>query len=467
MDPAIPISLRTDNALTLTDGLSIYDGDEMSFGFLYNVSTCIATGEWSTTNVSGDFLYTKHIIPRELCEIGVKTVGAVLANYGVGPPIYYFSNLFTLWRGSINITIKIPKTDFHSGRLQVTWTPSASGINVPSLIDSQYSLREIIDIKSGNEFSFNLPWMLEQNYISTASKSGIFSISVLNELRAPETASQTVELLVYVSGGKDYELQLPGNSGGTSGYLSLPFSPQMETGDDLIVKGGIAGEVVSNHETLYSEESTGEMPVSIKQFLNRNSQLYFKVQTAYTNSISIYPWFNAIPYLTGAGLTSQNVGGDISMYLAPLYAFYRGSVKLTLLTNADATVGHVYNRNVVYTLVPETSVTPTIISAGAIYGAPTSISWIASTSLSGLQGNAIHQGDIPLSSVHIPYIGTNKCSLNLLLSTAATVANDKANPKTKVNAFAIAGFPTYSLFRSYGEDFQYSFFLGCPPVLRA
>jgi len=402
-----------------------------------------------------------------LYEPGVKTVVGGSATYAVGPPIFYFSNMFSMWRGSVNVTIKIPKTDFHSGRLQVTWTPTRLGTTVPTLVTGQYALREIIDIKAGNEFTFNLPWMLEQNYISTSEKSGILDIKVLNELRAPETASQTVELLVYYSGGNDFELQLPGYSGGTSGYNSLPFSPQMETGDDLIVRSGIAGEKVFQHDTKHSQESTGELALSIKQFLNRNSQLNFRSFVDYGSSVLISPWFNTIPYIvTVAGLTSQNIGGDISMYMAPLYAFYRGSVRLTLSPKCETTSGYQIPRNVFYALVPDNGAASVPFTSGLTgLGSPAAVNWTAASTPIGLQGIAIHQGDIPISTVHVPYIAKNKCSLNTFLTTNANVVDDKSNPRVRVNVYSNNNFTNTSWFRSYGEDFQYTYFIGCPPIL--
>lgn len=466
-DPALPIALRSDNALTLTDGLSIYEADEMSFSFLYAVSTCVETVYWTTSDLSNGVIYSKPIVPRNLCEVGVKTVGASSTNYGVGPPIYYFSNMFQLWRGSVNVTIKIPKTDYHSGRLQVTWTPSQFGINVPTLISGQYALREIIDIREGNEFSFNLPWMLEQNYVETSNKSGTLDIRILNELRAPETASQTLELLVYFSGGKDFELQVPGFAGSNSGFYSMPFSPQMDTGDELITKGGIAGEKIFPHETLYAQESMGEIPVSVKQFLNRNSQLQFRSFDDYGNTVIIYPWFNSLPYLLTGGVQGQNVGGDISMLIAPLYAFFRGSVKLTLSPKAESGSSYQIPRNVFYTLVPyDPLVAIAPFGGGYALGGQGTSNWVSGSSLTGLQGVAVHQGDVPISSVHIPYMSKNKCSLNLFQTNSVVIQADKANPRVRVNVFSLGNFTNAAWFRSYGEDFQYSYFVGCPPVFR-
>ena len=72
------------------------------------------------------------------------------------------------WRGSINLHLKIIKTDYHSGRLLVTITPDDAGL-APNNSQSTYSLRQVIDIRQNTEHVINLPYLRNFNFLRAVS----------------------------------------------------------------------------------------------------------------------------------------------------------------------------------------------------------------------------------------------------------------------------------------------------------
>ncbi len=462
-DNALPLAMRSDNAITLDNGYSIYDSDEMSFDFLYKVSTLVSTFNWPAfggSSLPGTILYSKDVAPRSLYMPGVRTSGATTINYGVGPGVYYLSNFFQQWRGSINVTIKLVKTEFHNGRLEVTWTPTTATNNTdPTLLTSIYALREIIDIKTGNEFTFNLPYMIEDNYIGTGTKSGRLLIRVLNELRAPETAAQSIDVLVYYSGGKDFELQVPGRVTDSNNWKSiLPFSPQAfdKSGEEVIVNDGVGGEPLKTKSPGYAAMCTGEMPINMKQFLSRNSQIAIGTFPVAGDNISVYPWFNSCLYLTATGLSGPDIGPDIYSLFSPCFAFMSGGVKLHFqVANVNTTTASTQLMGVLTGLG---------LSTGDISGSINNTNWRSTGCISGLQGTAINQAQLGIISVVAPYYCRTKMSLNLRQTSDGNIQNDKSLPYNKVFLYNVGGFTKFGMYRSMAEDFKFHYFIGCPPI---
>jgi hypothetical protein len=469
----IPLSLRSDNALSVSDGYSIYDSDEMSFGFLFKVCTVIRSYTWLASgagSASGSSIITKFSFnPRNLYEAGLTDGSINDTVWGVGPPIFYLSNMFRFWRGSINVTFKITKTDYHTGRLQLTWTPSRTGVTAPDLTSGMYALREIIDIKDGNEFTFNLPWMMAQDYLLTTENSGFLDIMILNELRAPDTATQAVELLMYVSGGDDFELQVPGFVPGTDSRYSMPFSPQTlseNTGDKVIVSGPVGGTDYQKHNIDHASRCTGELPMNIKQFLSRSHAVIFKSAVpGNANGISVWPWHSTLTSATAVTgtLTGPATGPDLYSFFSAMYTYYRGSVNLTIRTTSN-------------NIVPTTLLlTPVDFTGGTVLpwrsqqinnATNTVFNYLASGAPCGLQGNAVNQASLGMVALKVPYQSRTKMSLCLHQTGAnGYVPNEVSQPVLMVEATGLAAFTSYEPYRSFSDDFQLSYFIGCPPVM--
>lgn len=462
---AIPIGLRSDNKISVTDHLSIYDKDEMSFEFLKRVETITDTLNWTTSQVSGTSLLSRTVRPDELYQAGTTTAAGHTASWRCGPPIFYFAKAFKLWRGGIRVKIKLVKTDFHSGRLQVTWTPGNTVTTTPTLSSSLLSMREIIDVRSGSEFEFVLPYMLETNYAVNTESMGQLDIQVLNELRAPETCSGTVNLLVYFSGADDFEMQNPGYDGVSSTY-NLPFSPQ--SGDILVAEtiGGVSDAIVT---TDYAEASIGEMFTSVKQLYSRNSQIYMRAAPGApaASGIFCWPWLASVPYVnagTGA-LQSATFGGDIYSLVSPMYAFYRGGVNITVQTTTSDTSGTGRNALTNATLMP---VDPIANPQGVLQaslstdGDPGPTDYLT-VRQSGLQGVAINQAGLGLVTVRVPYLAKTKCSLLMRQTNSGNIPADRSQPMAAVNMRGIQAFANFAILRSFGDEFQTSYFIGCPP----
>jgi len=155
-------------------------------------------------------------------------------------------------------------------------------------------MRHIVDIREGSEVELLLPFYLGYNYVDLFTNSGQLDVQVLNELRAPETCSTAIDILVYFSGAEDIEFMGPtGNIGASSSAVGyLPFYPQI--GDlDVNVIGGGNKPTFTTHN---AEESGGEIFASIKQLLTRYSLLYEDTATTISagNAMYVWPWLKGV-----------------------------------------------------------------------------------------------------------------------------------------------------------------------------
>jgi hypothetical protein len=151
----------------------------------------------------------------------------------------YISSPFLYWTGSLVYTFKFIKTDFHSGRVEISFHPFVNDL-APSdnwLADRMdYVYRDIIDLRNNSEISITIPfyaaqpWKRISTYLDPVNPTppapgrakdiitGMLAVRALTPLFATQTVPPTIEVLVEMRAGDDYEVQGPITS------KFLPFS---------------------------------------------------------------------------------------------------------------------------------------------------------------------------------------------------------------------------------------------------
>lgn len=464
-----PLAVRSDNAIAITDGMSYTNEDEMSLQYLLKVPALTDHFTWTTTDIGNTSLYTKSILPLNLYEGGTTTKNTHTVQWRAGGPLFYFARDFNLWRGSIKVTIKVVKTDLHVGRLELTWSPGQSVTTSPTINTSQLALREIIDVRCGCEYTFCLPYMLDTEYISNSTQSGALDIRVLNELRAPETCSGSVDVLVYYHAGEDFEFQAPGFNNQHVPLDQLPFSPEM---NDQVISEGIGGEPCkSSISTKHSQLVNGEGIASVKQLLARNMMVSARTSmpvSASNAAIAFWPWITGIPYLSAAGvLSAPNVGGDFYSKVAAMYSLYRGSMNVTVTTATVDTTGVGRNASLAAMIVPSDpqAAAVTALAAGNYLEAWSGTNdWLTANIRYGAQGICRTDAGVGFSTFRVPYYGRTKCSFVVMNTNTNTVASDATQPTSVLNVVGDQAFSSYTLGRNVADDFQFCIFIGCPPL---
>jgi len=213
----------------------------------------------------------------------------------------------------------------------------------------------------------------------------------------------------------------------------------------------------------------GEFFSSVKQLLGRYSMLPFaSAQNGNFTTWMIYPWASGSAYLAAGTFPAvcPLIGGDTYSNIANMYCFYKGSVKLhvqTAQTNGGNTTGpqqgiysFLYN---LYSTTQATSVFNSITPSAAG-------NWVTTARPTWVRGSGVTFKEQGYAQVKVPYYNANKCSMVLNNTTSDNIITEASSPPITAGFYTIQGFNSTNIaLRSFGDDFQLSYFVGCPPLL--
>lgn len=334
------MGLIADNRVSVMPDVNLSGVDEMSHNFIKRQKAYYTHFTWTTSTLPGNLFNIAvepiyYQVPHTSIPFGATSV----VNASDYTPIAFLAKLYENWRGSIEITIKIVKTEFHTGRLIFSFSPQLIQGPITNS-NTDYIHREIIDLRDGYEFVIKVPYCHNTMYRSTTSSAdGYFmmsEINVLNELVAPDTCAQFVDILYEVRGGPDMEFQVPRPFNMVPVQMIAPQSG----GDgqaELVMDSPIGGSVIHDPAKMAAQLCMGESSTSLLQLLKR----YIKLSStdgSYVgnNTLYIYPYLFGGYYVNGtigAGTTAFLTGDYVGLF-ASLYAHSRGAVKYRIMAGA-------------------------------------------------------------------------------------------------------------------------------------
>lgn len=199
-----PLALVSNNEVVVNSGVSGSKIDEMSFDFIKGVYAYTGNLTWTTSQVADTLLTSLAHDPSTYSYVFGK--GFTMA------PVAFLQLFFRQWRGGLKFRFKMVKTEFHSGRLRVSYSPGyGASPTVGSISDLDILHQEIIDVRDCSEFEITVPYVSPQIYTKSGVSVGALFIHVLDPLVAPSTVSSTVPIIVEVSGAPDLEFAIPAN----------------------------------------------------------------------------------------------------------------------------------------------------------------------------------------------------------------------------------------------------------------
>jgi len=323
------LGLFSDNHVAPLPGFAGSDVDEMSIDFIKSQYAVICQNTLTTNDLVGAVKYGFAVTPQS-CLWSTKSNRPMprdsILPFGTPTTIlasglFYLANVFSYWRGTIKVRIRIAKTKFHTGRLLIGFNPS-QGFTVGSgstvvpnpIIGSMNYKSAIWDLREGNTFDFEIPFISPFSYQPMAQETGYFTVTVLDTLRGPETVATAVPFLVEVAGGTDLEFALPT----TPHYFPAPLNsltPTPQSGDFEPYSKDTNYDAASN--------SIGEKIMSVKQLMQRACYLASQINT---RTLSSFIRVNYPVYTGSTTATAYNrVNLTYSSYFTSMYAFARGS----------------------------------------------------------------------------------------------------------------------------------------------
>lgn len=346
-DYSQPMSLLEDNSLQICSGLGGSNLDHMALKYPLSIPTYLATFTWSNSQDYGTILYSENVLP------GTKDV-AVGTSYAT-TPLSFFARYFSYYRGSINVTFKFVKTEFHTGRLRFWYSPSG----VPTEAQSNFLYSSIIDIKYSTQVTFNVPYMNDNAYTAVRdfSNPAYFGLMVVNELKSPATVSTNVAVIVEISAGSDFEFAVPrpqetnfpyyayGVATGTGTLPTLYHADQVtitgQAGDPEFVslQGQYLDEPVGNAPVFPptlepSKLAIGERVASVKQMITRCSPLASFTSNVFPQTLIINLDAPGSAMLQGPFTVAAGTQSAFTV-IRDCYAFYRGGLRVKTVAGGD------------------------------------------------------------------------------------------------------------------------------------
>jgi hypothetical protein len=220
-----------------------------------------------STYAPGDVILTSLVSPGQQHTI---TSGA--NNIITMVPSAYFGQMFNLWRGSMMYKIKIIKSQYHRGRIAVSWDPE---FNIQTSVDPETSVfTKVIDLEYEDEIVIEVPYKAKTPYLQVRNEqlqdvtktptltlnplyhNGILSIRILNIITGP-AEDPVIELLVFTNPGKDFRFAMP--KAINNGYAAGP------------VQSGDLTDESAIFDTKIDMITTGESIASLRPLLHRTS----------------------------------------------------------------------------------------------------------------------------------------------------------------------------------------------------
>lgn len=215
------LCIDSKNELTVNNTcLGTNDAEPLVVSNFVGHPSYLTTFTWASTSGPGTLLWNSYVSPY-MASYTAGT-GETAVN---GTPMYLCANMFEYWRGDIIFDLKVICSNFHRGRLRVSWDPIGDISNTNN--SSTEVFTSIIDITETTNVSIRIPYTQRAAYLHTPEDytevmykvatltpdtsdtvNGIFTVRVLNAQSSP-VLSADINVLVSVRGAENLEFAQP------------------------------------------------------------------------------------------------------------------------------------------------------------------------------------------------------------------------------------------------------------------
>jgi hypothetical protein len=502
------LTLDSKNELTVDSSVCGANlGDELDITNFITRESYLTKFTWATSNVQDDRLFNIGISP--MLSLHTPGTSQTIINH---TPMALMQYIFDYWRGDIEIRFKVICSQYHRGRLRISWDPIGDIANTTQSTTEVYT--KIVDICETTDFTIRVPYMAATAYLATSRVSatrfgssaltkdsyenGVLTVRVLTDLTAPVTSAD-ISVLVFVKGTDNLEFACP-REHNLSNDLS-PFTVQsgMLTYDDAgeeISSIAMKPSTVSPHVNLIYH---GETVKSLRTLLRRSQYL----RTMYISSgvnvafnvlaretqFSRFPMspgfdpngINTANRLTAAGTAPYNwTQYTLLSLLGSCFLATRGSIIWYVEgqrgdPNTEIRVGRPGNT---INLSLSNYTTPSTLGAipGSANSVPRTDALSGSTTAAGVDITKLDR--LPTTSICAPYYSPYKfrtCGHSTAVLGSAVdfstvdklTLRERTMPRVNISQNAEwANSTQYSFYCSAGPDFSFIFFLAVPTMYR-
>lgn len=209
--------------------------DEMDINYLCGKESLLTHFMWADTDPVNTSLFNARVQPN-LADFALVSNTNIDYTIYASPPLGHIARLFQFWRGDIIFRFKAICTQYHKGRVAITWDPLydvASNTDVYTT-----SFNQVVDLAPDLDISVRIPYLQARQMLSVSKdyghdwglhrpsygtslvyspvslaatgvfNNGMISMKIINELNGPEDDTQ-VAFLVYISAADNIEFSNP------------------------------------------------------------------------------------------------------------------------------------------------------------------------------------------------------------------------------------------------------------------
>lgn len=363
-EPLYKLSMQRDQATDL--GGAQHGGpeeDELAISHFSARPSFIIDTPWATTSTPDTILFSGMVTPYQ-CATATGQVAYT--------PMGYVSRHFQYWRGSINYTFKVVRSQYHRGRVQISWDRCCTNMQQGASIGNPNTYNVVLDLDETDEVTINVPYMQPNKFIesiaadgipanvpystsatppatSWVAANGLIQVRVMNRLTSPDSAAGAT-LLVFVSAGEDIEFAAPRAIAAqqSTAVFGLSSATAATVQSETLSITKLAG--ISREPDVY-KEVFGERVSSLREYLHRSSLAFtyaFNVSQNTAESIVNYSLpFKRIPpppgvYQNGWDIVTTSSGAGQRYNFTRLHPIlsigscfigYKGSVNVAFNNN--------------------------------------------------------------------------------------------------------------------------------------
>lgn len=443
------MAISSRNKVDILPNFAGNDIDEMSFEYVCSRPAWYTTLTWSNASATGTLITTQSLSPASFVLttlIGTRDVQTF-------SPFSFVAKHFSYWRANVVLTLKIVKTEFHTGKLMVVYRPGnfTPGGTV-SFNEANFCPREIIDIKESDTFVLTFPYSSLQPFLAWSQVTGYVGVYVLNPLNAPASVSSSVSILVEVSAtdvmfsGIADTVMVP-VTGSTAAFTPQDDIETLEQREKCFVVGNLK---VNKPDINLSRFCGGEHITSFRQLLQRKVLTRTNaIVDSGIKSVVIRPFCNGGSYYNGTSWTDHPLSCDYLSMINSCYCLSRGAVRCSFYLNVND------NTAVTYAIEPNSisSTDYSTLSAQACY--PNGVI---------MQTKSAQTGYVNVEIPHSTYTHSRECEVDFQnVTSSPALGVPKAFVIFSSNG-TFANDADFRLQRSIGDDYQLGFFVGVPSL---
>lgn len=348
---ALVVGPFASNTLRVSPRFAATDVDEMSLAYILSNYGQICRFNLDVSNAAGTLMWAALVSPSSMwfrissalpyCNTIPPSFAPASANGFLPTSMFYYGQMFRFWKGSMKFRFTFGKAKLHGGRVMINYSPFMNNLDDVTYLTGNataggsvadygssgpnpFGYSAIFNLRDGNVFEFEVPYISPAPYTPFVSNTGVISMHVVDALQASSVISTNIGVLVEVRAGDDFEL---------ANVRTALYPPHI--GCTPVFQ---AGRLLSDSKTDVSELTVGEVVTSAKQLISIPKMTPISLAASTKYQFLIPPWFYQprASVLTPAPSTQLRESFGFGGMVACCYAYVRGGTDFHVYPAQDS-----------------------------------------------------------------------------------------------------------------------------------